>query len=141
MPEKTWKDMAFKLSNAAGTLTDISANVNSQALASAITDLDTTGMGVAAKTRVNGIADISVDLNGTLNSTIAAILNPLVNGTSVIKTAEFRQWRTNSTTGKFFNGSVLPSSVQFSGSPDSLETWSATLVFTKAVNVTSVRLT
>ena len=133
MPEKTWKDMGFRLDNAAKVLTDISANVNSQALASAITDLDTTGMGVAAKTRVNGIADVSIDLNGTLNSTIAGILNPLVNGTSVLKRAEFKEY-----TGKYFNGSVLPTSIQFSGSPDSLETWSATFVFSKAITVTSV---
>lgn len=133
MPEKTWKDMGFRLDNAAKALTDISANVNSQALASAITDLDTTGMGVSAKTRVNGIADVSIDLNGTLNSTVAGILNPLVNGTSVLKRAEFKEY-----TGKYFNGSVLPTSIQFSGSPDSLETWSATFVFSKAITVTSV---
>lgn len=133
---KTWKDMGFKIRGATGTANvDISANVNSQALAAAITELETTGMGASAPTHVNGLSKVSVDLNGTLNSTVDAILSPLINGTSVPKPAQFMRY-----TGKYYNGSVLPGSIQFSGSPDTLEVWSATFTFTRAVTVTSVSI-
>jgi hypothetical protein len=135
MGNKTWKDMGFKLDNAAGTITDLSSVVNSQSLEAAITDLDTTGMGVTARTRVNGLGDISVSLNGFMNSTVDGILGPIMNGTSATKTAQFTAY-----TGRHYNGEFLPTAVSYSGEPDTLEVWSCTLVLTGALNRTSVAL-
>jgi hypothetical protein len=131
----SWKDMGLKIDSSTGVLTDISAYVNSQTLASAITDLDTTGMGATSKTRQNGLADKSIPLNGFTNSTTEAIFGPLLNGTSVTKTVEFK-----AATGKYYNGEFLPTQIQFSGSPDTLEVWSATLVNSGVLNRTSVAL-
>lgn len=133
--EYTWKDMGLRIDNATGVLTDISSYVNSQALQSAITDLDKTGMGAASKRRQNGLADISLPLNGFLNSTTEPILGSIVNGTSVTKTVEFK-----AATGKYYNGEFLPTNIQFSGSPDTLELFSLTLANHGAVNRTSVAL-
>lgn len=135
MGNKLWKDMGFKIDNAAGTITDISAYVNSQSLEAAITDLDTTGMGATSRSRVNGLADISVPINGFVNSTTEPIFGPLINGTSVTKTVEFKSY-----TGRYFNGEFLPTAVSFSGSPDTLQLFSTTLVLTGAINRTSVTL-
>jgi hypothetical protein len=135
MPDYSWKDMGLKIDNATGTLTDISAFVNNQSLSAAITDLDTTGMGATNKTRQNGLSDKSIPLNGFLNSTTEAIFGPILNGTSVTKTIEFK-----AAANKFYNGEFLPSQIQFSGSPDTLELWSATLVNSGALNRTSVAL-
>lgn len=135
MGNKTWKDMGLRLDSATGVLTNISSFVNNQSLQSAITDLMTTGMGAAANTRQNGLANISVPVNGFLNSTTKAILNPIVNGTSVTKTFEFKQY-----TGAYLNGECLPTNIQFSGQPDTLELFSCTLAISGAVNSTSVAL-
>ena len=135
MGNKTWKDMSFKLDSSTGALTDISAYVNSQSIQSAITDLMTTGMGATANTRVNGLANISLPINGFVNTTTRGILAPIVGGTSVTKTFEFKVY-----TGAYLNGECLPTNVQFSGSPDTLELFSTTLVVTGAHNSTSVAL-
>ena len=135
MANKTWKDMGFKLDNASNTLIDIGAYVNNQSLQAAITDLMTTGMGATANTRMNGLANISIPINGFVNTTTRGIFAPLVNGTTKPKKAEFKAY-----TGAYFNGSVLPTDVQFSGQPDTLELFSATLMVTGALNNTSVAL-
>lgn len=136
MGNKLWKDMGVKIDNASGTITDISAYVNSQSLEAAITDLDTTGMGATSRSRVNGLGDISIPLNGFVNTTTEGIFGPITNGTSVTKTMDFTAF-----TGRHFTGEFLPTAVSFSGSPDTLELWSATMVLTGALNRTSVAAT
>lgn len=135
MADYSWKDMALKIDGAAGTLVDISPYVNSQSLQAAIADLDTTGMGTSNRTRQNGLADKSIPINGFLNSTTEGILGPILNGTSVTKTVEFK-----AATGKYYNGEFLPTNIQFSGSPNTLELFSATLVNSGVLNRTSVAL-
>ncbi len=135
MASKLWKDMGVKIDSSTGTLTDITAYVNSQSLESAITDLDTTGMGTTARTRVNGLGDISIPLNGFVNTTTDGIFGPIVNGTSVTKTMQFQAY-----SGSYYNGEFLPTAVSISGSPDTLELWSATMVLTGSINRTSVSL-
>ena len=132
MANWTWKDMGLKIDNSGSTLTDIGAYVNNQSLQAAITDLETTGMGATAKTRMNGLADISIPLNGFLNGTTEAIFGKITGGTSVTKTVQF-QAKSN----RFYYGEFLPTNVQISGSPDTLELWSATLVLTGALTRTS----
>jgi hypothetical protein len=60
--------------------------------------------------------------------------------TSVTRTFEYRAFTTNSTTGRFYNGEVLFSNIQYSGSVDSLETFSADMTVDGAVNRTTVPL-
>jgi hypothetical protein len=136
MANKTWKDMGFRIASSTSVLTDISAFVNNQSLQSAITDLMTTGMGATANTRLNGLANISVPVNGFWNTTTRTVFARAINGTTVPMRVEFKTY-----SGGYFNGSVLPTSIQVSGQPDTLELFSVTLNFTKAMNSTSVALT
>lgn len=133
MANLTWKNMGFKLDGATGTITDISSYVNSQSIQSAITDLMTTGMGATSNSRLNGLGNVSVPINGFVNSTTRGIFAPLMGGTSVTKTFNFQIG-----TGMHLTGECLPTNVQFSGSPDTLELFSSTLVVTGAVTSTSV---
>ena len=134
MANLTWKNMGFKLDSSTGTITDISSYVNSESIASAITDLMTTGMGATSNSRVNGLANISLNINGFVNSTTRGIFAPIAaSGTSVTKTFQFTVG-----TNMYLTGECLPTSVQFSGSPDTLELFSATLVVTGACASTSV---
>jgi hypothetical protein len=135
MGNKNWKDQGFRLDGSTGVLTDLSAQVNSQQLSAAITDLITTGMGATSQSRINGLADITIPVNGMVNSTVRGILAPIANGTSVTKTFEYKLYQ-----GAYFNGEALPTNIQFSGSPDTLELFSLTLAVTGALNSTSVAL-
>lgn len=127
-----WKGLSLKMDNAAGTLTDISTSVNQASLQAAITMLETTGLNVAAPTKVNGLSNVSIPLNGFLNSTTEPIFRPLLSGTSVTKSVQY-----GVATSRFYYGEFLPSNVQFSGSPDTLQMWSATMELTGALTSTS----
>lgn len=129
------KDMSFKLDNATGSLTAIGTYVNSQSFDAAITILDVTGMGDSAPEALNGLSNRSVPLSGIINSTTSGIFKPLVDGTTVRKTFEFGINSSN-----YLNGSCIPESVNFSGSPDSLETFSCTLRVVGSVNQTTIAL-
>lgn len=135
MAHKTSKDMGFALDNAAGTLTAISGSVNNQAINHAITILDDSGMGDTQHTTLTGmVAAVTIPLNGLYNSTIDGIFGPVaVAGTSVTKTAEFKAY-----TGRYYTGEVNIQDYSISGTPDTLEVWSATLVASGAFTRTSV---
>jgi hypothetical protein len=132
MAVDTWKNLGFKIDSAAGSITDISAYVNSASLQAAITIIESTGIGATARTKQNGLGNITVPINGFVNSTTEAIFGPIINGTSITKTVEFKI-----RTGRYFTGEVIPSSIQFSGSPDTLQTFSAQLEFNGACTRTS----
>lgn len=135
MANKTHRDMRFRIDGAAGTLVDISAYVNQQSLQRAIAILEDTGMGLEEATHLPGLGSTKIAINGFVNSTTDGIFGPLIgDNTSVSKTAEFRVYAT-----RFYNGETWVGDVQYSGSKDSLETFSANLTFTGAVNRTTVQ--
>ena len=139
MANKGWRDFRFKIAGSStSVLSDISDYINQELLASAITMLDQTGMGANATVKdvLNGLPEITVQLNGFVNTTTEGILGPIIKGTSVKKRFEVQRY-----TGRYYNGSVLPSNIQFSGSPATLQTWSATFTFAGTFNRTSVALT
>ena len=135
MANKTSKDLGLKIDNASQALTDISANVNQQDLERATTILDDTAVGDTAHTTLYGLLQAPrLTLNGWVNTTVEAIFGPLlVSGTGVTKTAQFQLYST-----RFIYGEFNFENVRFSGSPDTLQTWSATLVGAGGLNRTSV---
>ena len=134
MAHKTSIDMRMKIDNAAGTLTAITGSVNSQALSAAMSVLEDSAMGDEERTYLPGLAGATLDLSGFLNTTTDGIFGPLVgNRTCKTKTVEFKAY-----TSRYYKGEVYPTSVGISGSPDTLETWSASLTFDGAVTRTSV---
>jgi len=136
MAHKTGRDMSFRIDSATGVLVDLSGDVNNQSLARAVNLLEDTGMGEEEKTFLPGLAGTTVSINGMVNTTTDAIFGPLVSdNTSRTKTVEFKKY-----SGRLYNGEVLVGGYEVSGSPDSLETFSADLTFTGAVNRTSVAL-
>lgn len=126
--------MGLKVDNESGTLTDISAHVNSQDLARVVAMLEDTGMGEEESTFLPGLANSTLALNGMLDTTMGAILNPLItDNTSLIKTMQFQE-RSNI----FIYGEGYFNAINVSGSMDSLETWSANFTFSGALTKTSV---
>lgn len=145
MANKTYKDMRFKLDkpNSTGTLvlTDITAYVNQASMQRAINLLDDSALSDANRSVLTGLAGTTLTINGFVNTTTDATLGPMIAAaTSVTRTFEYRAFTTNSTTGRFYNGEVLFSNIQYSGSVDSLQTFSADMTVDGAVNRTTVPL-
>ena len=129
---KWGKDLELHLDNSTGTLVEISDYVNDQALQTAFDVFRTDGVGSSDPERQHGKADASVPLNGWINSTTEAIFGPLQgNRTSTTKTMFYYNGV------KFYTGEFLISDVEFSGSPNDLQTWSCTLAQSGAVSRTS----
>jgi hypothetical protein len=134
---KSHRDMSAKVDNASGTLTSIGAYCSQQALAHAIDMLDVTGMGRTLQHFQPGLGKLEITLNGYINTTTDGIFTPLVStNTSMSKTVEFQVYA-----GRYVNSEFWVSSVDVSGSRDSLETWSAKFALaTTVINRTSVAL-
>lgn len=138
MANTTSKDMGLSLDNASGSLTDISNEVNSQALARAINLLQDTAIGDGEHTRVPGVGEATLTLNGYINSTTHDIFAPLyAQNTSATKTAQF-----DSGIGakQYINGEFWVGDVEITGDVDELQTWSATLSSEGALNNTGTSL-
>jgi len=129
---KWGKDLEFHIDNSTGTLVEISDYTNSEAIRTAFDMFRTDGVGSSDPERQHGKADASVPVNGFVNSTTESVFGPLVgNRTSTTKTVFFYNGV------KFYTGEFLPSDVEFSGDPNSLQTWSCTLMQSGAVTRTS----
>jgi len=134
MANKTHRDMALHIDNASAALTNISAYVNQQALQRAVNLLEDTGMGLEESTFLPGLGGTKIPINGFVNTTTDAIFGPLISdNTSLTKTVAFQAY-----SGRFYKGETWVGSVEYSGTADSLETFSAELTFTGAVTRTSI---
>jgi hypothetical protein len=136
MPNTTYKNMTFKIDNAAASITAITSYVNQASLQRAINLLDDTSLADANRSVLTGLAGTTISINGFVNTTTDGIFGPLIAAaTSVTKTVEYGAY-----TGRYYNGEVLVSNVQYSGSVDNLQTFSCDVTFDGAVTRTSVAL-
>lgn len=136
MANKTFKDFRFKIDNAAGSLTDITAYVNSDELAGDLNLLEDTAESDEERTYLPGVAGATVTVSGFVNSTTEGIYGPLIgNRSSITKTVEYQHY-----TARYHNGEVLVNNARFSGGSDALRVFSADHTFTGLVNRTSVAL-
>ena len=128
--------MTFKIDNASASITAITSYVNQASLQRAINLLDDSSLADANRSVLTGLAGTTLSINGFVNTTTDGIFGPLIaTATSVTKTVEYGAY-----TGRYYNGEVLLSNVQYSGSVDNLQTFSADMTFDGAVTRTSVAL-
>jgi hypothetical protein len=143
MANKIYKDMRIRIDNAEGSLADITSYLSSASVRGVQDTIEDTSLGDANKSYLFGQAGATIPLSGMVNTTTDAIFGPLLgNRTSITKTIEYRTHATNSTgtVGRFYNGEVLVGSVEYSGSTNSLQTFSAEATFDGAVNRTTAAL-
>lgn len=147
MANQTYKAMRFRLDkvNTTGveTLTNITAFVNQASLQRSINLLEDTALSDANRSVLTGLAGTTLSINGFINTTTDGVFGlQIATATSVTKTFEYRLYATNSTgtVGRFYNGEVLLSNIQYSGSVDNLQTFSADMTVDGAVNRTSASL-
>lgn len=142
MANLTYKAMRFRLDNSTG-IQNITAFVNQASIQRAINLLDDSALSDANRSVLTGLAGTTLAINGFVNTTTDAIFGPqIATSTSVTKTFEYRTHATNSTgtVGRFYNGEILLSNIQYSGSVDSLQTFSADMTVDGAVNRTTTSL-
>jgi len=142
MANKIYKDIRVKVDNSTG-LTDITAYLSNASIRAVQDTIEDTGLSDANHSYLFGLAGATIPLAGMVNTTTDGIFGPLIgNRTTVTRTVEYRAYATNSTgtVGRFYNGEALITSVEYSGSVNSLQTFSADAVFDGAVNRTSTEL-
>ena len=136
MANTIFKDMTIKVDNAAGSLTDITAYLSSASIRSTQDLIEDSAMGDDEKSFLFGQAGATMPLAGMVNSTTDGIFGPLIgNRTSIMKTIQY-----TALSGVVFRGEVLVGSVEYSGSTNSLQTFSADATFDGAITKTSVAL-
>ena len=125
--------VAVIVDSAAGSTARITSYTNQAGIQGATDILDQTGFGNTNPDIIHGISRATIPLNGFVNSTTDGIWGPLIGArTSITKTCSFYNGL------KYYTGEFLPDSVQYSGDPASLQTWSVNLLIDGAVTRTSV---
>lgn len=133
MAHQSGKDMDFKIDNASASSTSIKGSVNSAAVRNAVTILEDSGLGDTWVTSIPGLAAGTVPISGWVDSTTDAIFGPLVGGnTSITKT--FGVYNGIS----WYTGEAWPENVEYSGTPNTLVTFSCDLRVSGAITKTSV---
>jgi hypothetical protein len=127
------KNSAFKLDNAAGSLVDISAYIDSISGITNTTDmLDTTTFGAASKTFAGGLRNgDTISLSGKWDSTLNTQLSALL-GLATSSTFEYSPAGTSGGLVKI-SGECFVASYEVSSSVADLVTFSVSLQITGAV--------
>lgn len=134
-----YKNETIKLDNAAGTLTDITAYLTSESIAGVQELMDQTTMSLEERTNLSGLAGGSASLAGVVNSTVNGILAPLIgNRTTATKTLQ----RASAASGasSVLRGEFWITDVEYSGSVNSIQTFSANATLDGVMISTSIAL-
>lgn len=102
------KSAAFKVDNAAGTLTDISNVLNEVTMPRSIETGETTAFGSSAKSYVGGLSDSTISISGTYDATVDAHLAAIV-GAADLLDFEYGPEGTTSTRIKFTGTCIMTS--------------------------------
>ena len=78
------KNSVFKLDNASGSLTDISAFVNNVDFPETADVAETSVLGASNKTYIVGLKDATISLGGLFDATVDAILGAVVGQTATL---------------------------------------------------------
>lgn len=136
MANTTYRDMAFKIDNASASLTAITQYLNQVDLQRTLDLIEDTAMSDTNRQYLHGLGGTTFTISGMVNSTTDGIFGPLIAAaTSVTKTFEYKAY-----TARYYNGEVLLTNVQYSGSTNSLQTFSASATIDGAVTRTAVAL-
>ena len=136
MANTTYRDMAFKIDNASASLTAITQYLNQVDLQRTLDLIEDTAMSDTNRQYLHGLGGTTFTISGMVNSTTDGIFGPLIAAaTSVTKTFEYKAY-----TARYYNGEVLLTNVQYSGSTNSLQTFSASATIDGAVTRTAVGL-
>lgn len=131
------KKSVFKIDNAAGTLTDISAFCEEVSLSRDIETAETTTFGNDAKTYITGLTDATVSVSGKFDAGTASAVDPVLSG--ILGSASTVSWvyRANSastsSTNPEYQGEGIVTSYEVSSAVGDAVTFSAEIQCTGAI--------
>ena len=102
------KDSVFKIDNSGGSLTDISAYVNSVDMPQTVDVAETTVLGKDNKTFIVGLKDATISLAGLWDSTVDGIFGAVL-GQSATLSFEYSPEGTSSGAVKYTGEAILTS--------------------------------
>ncbi len=102
------KDSVFKIDNSGGSLTDISAYVNSVDMPQTVDVAETTVLGKDNKTYIVGLKDATISLAGLWDSTVDAIFGAVL-GQSATLSFEYSPEGTTAGNIKYTGEAILTS--------------------------------
>ena len=130
------KNAVFKLDNSGGTLTDISNVVNDVTVSRAIETGETTSFGNSSKTYIVGLADATISVSGSFDTTVDSHLTTLIDaqiaGTNTSASFEAGPQGTASGNVKY-TGEALVTSYEVNPTVGDVVTFSLELQVTGAV--------
>lgn len=139
MTNLIYKNEKIKWDNSTGTATDITAWVTSETLSGSQDTIEDSGMTDEEKSYLAGMAGATLSLSGIVNSTTNGLFAPYIgNRTSVARTYQRAANMTNSTTGLILRGEFLVTGVEYSGSNNSLQTFSLSAIADGVMTKTSI---
>lgn len=139
MTNLIYKNEVLKWDNSTGTATAITSWITSESLSGSQDTIDDSAMGDEEKSYLAGMAGATLSLSGIVNSTTHGLFGPyLGNRTTALRTYQRAASTTNSTTGLILRGEFLVTSVEYSGSNNSLQTFSLSAICDGAMVKTSV---
>ena len=125
MPNLIYKSEKIKWDNSTGTATEITAWVTSETLSGSQDLIEDSAMADEEKSYLFGQAGATLSLSGIVNTTTNGLFAPyLGNRTSALRTYQRAASMTNSTTGLILRGEFVVTAVEYSGSANSLQTFS-----------------
>jgi predicted secreted protein len=130
------KDAAFKLDNAAGSLTDISNTLNEVTLPRSIETAETTAFGNDDKTYIVGLGDATISVSGMFDATVNTHLNAAVAAlkAGTLATASFEYGPAGSGSGSpKLSGESLITSYEIGSPVGDVVTYSLELQVTGAI--------
>lgn len=131
------KKSVFKIDNAAGSLTDISAFCEEVSLSRDIETAEVTTFGDDAKEYITGLSDATISLSGKFDSGTASAVDPILSG--ILGSASTVSWayRVNSAstsaTNPEYQGEGILTSYEVSGTVGDAVTFSAEIQCTGAI--------
>ena len=128
--------MTIKVDNSTGTLTDITSFLSSASLRAIQDTIEDTSLANDERSYLFGLAGATIPLSGMVNTTTDSVFGPLIgNRTTATKTIQYTAYA-----NRVYRGEALITSVEYSGSVNSLETFSSEAVFDGVLTRTSVAL-
>jgi hypothetical protein len=125
MANLIYKNEKIKWDNSTGTATEITAWVTSETLSGSGDLIEDSAMADEEKSYISGMSGTTLSLSGILNTTTNGLFAPyLGNRTTAQRTYQRAANMTNSTTGLILRGEFVVTAVEFSGSNNSLQTFS-----------------
>lgn len=139
MTNLIYKNEKIKWDNSTGTATEITSWITSETLSGSQDTIEDSAMADEEKSYLAGMAGATLSLSGIVNSTTNGLFAPYIgNRTSVARTYQRAANMTNSTTGLILRGEFLVTSVEYSGSNNSLQTFSLSAIADGVMVKTSV---